>query len=1029
VKSSRFTNSRVAIIAITVASMVVAGLALPTAEAAGPPYSGPETQATGPAFFGPAPNPFPYCENPTYFDPFDENVNPIGRIDVDGTPNASVTTNGVTLAYELTAEGDPGGQYPGFFPFDGDGGDGDQPKGVEMASGDAAIVSLSEPLFYTQWVFTDVDRENEGFFVTPDWAGAEPGQIAVFGGDANFEFTGTSQTTATFNDTDTVGQDSEAIEGRVQVDLLGAANGISLLRDTGSGQSGFAIGGGCEPLGVAKEVTSAPTWNGTSFDVVYTIRVRNNLPSGATIAADIAAALAAAASGTLTGEPAGIELQNVVLEELLTDPAFSTIEAIAVVNTSGNVALNSDFNGDDEINLLAAGETIPAETEEEFVLTVQYTPDPAGPVGPTCVTGYQLLNQARVTGVADGVDVEDLSDEGADPDPGVNNGGNENDDPTVVVFDCPPVDADPTLEIVKTVLAGPAATCPDFAGGVAGEGAALEVELGDFVTYCISVRNPGAVDVNNVVISDPQAPADFDGEIGILAAGTETPLQFDLVVDESTPPRNVASVTGDDPNGGQLPPASDPANIELPEPPDLTPAIALSKTVLAGADADCSTAVEGTDEFVLGVTGDPITWCFVVTNTGDVALTNVLFTDTPAGITDLDLLDGAASPVLAVGASISFAEPGVIVAGGVDNVASVVGQPADDDGTPLPGVGPVSDENEAAINEAALDLAKTVIAGADADCAAAGELATVNIGSQVTYCFTITNTGGVTMRVEQVEDLTLGVTIPVPGDQIDLAPGDVVVVTHVATATADLMNTASASGTPIDPETGEPFPDVPPIVPTDPAEVEVLEADLALVKTNNGQQQSAVGDNLTYDLTITNNGPDAAVGVVVVDTLPDALLFFKLPEVDGWSCTSAGQVLTCEKATPLEPAASVTLSYGVIVLAAASAGDDLTNTASVTSDTPDPDPANNEDTETTTIVPPASPPASPPPNNPLPVVVINNPPPSPASPPNPVVADPVPPLAVTGGAYSRWLILMSAALTGIGGVMFVGGRRRSEDHR
>ena len=1020
-----FSRPYTAVVAVIVMSMVVAGLAVPTANAAGPPYDGPVTQATGPAFFGPAPNPFPYCDNPTYFDPFEENINPIGRIDVTGAPNASVTTNGVTMTYELTAEGDPGGRYPGFFPFGADGVAGDQPKGVEMASDDEAVIRLSEPLFYTQWVFTDVDRANEGFFVTPDWSDPNnPGQIAVFGGDSEFVFAGTTSIQAAFNDTDTEPQPSEALAGRVQVDLLGAASGISLVRDTGSGQSGFAIGGGCEPIGVSKELTNAPTWNGSSFDVTYTIRVRNNLPSAATISADVADALAAAASGFSSGAPTGIDLLGVTLEDLLVDPAFSSIDVVSNINTSGNITTNPNFDGDADINLLAVGETIPPESEEEFVLTLQYTPDVDGPVGPTCVTSYQLLNQARVAGTADGVPVIDLSDEGADPDPGVNNGDAGTDDPTVVVFDCPPVE-EPSIEIVKTVLAGPAATCPDFAGGVAGEGPALPVELGDTVTYCISVRNPGTVDVDNVVISDPQAPASFDGGIGVLAVGAEASVHFDLAVDDDTATRNVASVTGDDPAGGQLPPVSDPANIAPSAPPDPLPSITLSKTVLAGADADCANAVEGTDEFILAEEGDPVTWCFVVTNTGDVALTNVLFTDGPADIIDLDLLEGAAVPVLAIGASIEFDAPGLIPAGGIDNVASVVADGSDDAGTPLPGVDPVSDENDAAINEAGLDLNKTVIGGADGDCAAADELAIVNAGEPVTYCFTITNTGGVTMRVEQIDDVTLGITVPVPSAERNIAPGAVVVVSHVAIATQDLVNVAAAPGVPIDDDTGDPFPDTPAIVPEDPAEVDVLQADVSIEKTNNGRQQSFVGNHIPYELTVANAGPDPAVGVVVIDTLPPALRPFDVPVIDGWSCAATGQVLTCDKETPLAVGDSVTLTYQVQVLGLASPGDDLVNTATVTSDTPDPDPSDNEDTEITTVGEPPSPVL--PPDETFPIVVINNPPPGPVPAPSPAPTPPSPPLAITGGAYSRWLIMASAAMTGVGGVLFVTGRRRFDD--
>jgi len=109
------------VLAMVVSTLSLAAIGSPDAAAAGPAYSGPQTQSTGPAYFGPAPNPFPYCNNPLYFDPFPENENPQGSIDVTGAPNASVVTNDITLDFTLTAEGSPGTQYPGFFPGGGQG--------------------------------------------------------------------------------------------------------------------------------------------------------------------------------------------------------------------------------------------------------------------------------------------------------------------------------------------------------------------------------------------------------------------------------------------------------------------------------------------------------------------------------------------------------------------------------------------------------------------------------------------------------------------------------------------------------------------------------------------------------------------------------------------------------------------------------------------------------------------------------------------------------------------------------------------
>jgi len=73
-------------------------------------------------------------------------------------------------------------------------------------------------------VFTDVDQSNEGFFVTPQWTGPD-GQVAMFGGDGDFTFDGTTTSEAAFNDGDANGHPSESINGRVQIDLLGGSTG------------------------------------------------------------------------------------------------------------------------------------------------------------------------------------------------------------------------------------------------------------------------------------------------------------------------------------------------------------------------------------------------------------------------------------------------------------------------------------------------------------------------------------------------------------------------------------------------------------------------------------------------------------------------------------------------------------------------------------------------------------------------------------------------------------------------------------
>ena len=112
-------------------------------------------------------------------------------------------------------------------------------------------------------------------------------------------------------------------------------------------------------------------------------------------------------------------------------------------------------------------------------------------------------------------------------------------------------------------------------------------------------------------------------------------------------------------------------------------------------------------------------------------------------------------------------------------------------------------------------------------------------------------------------------------------------------------------------------------------------ADLALQKAASVAPR-AVGDTVTYTLTITNNGPSTAANVRVSDTLPAGLTFVSSPD-----CTAAGAVLTCVSGA-LASGSARTLTI-VARVGRAAAGTTLTNSATVSSTTPDPELANNTD--------------------------------------------------------------------------------------
>jgi uncharacterized repeat protein (TIGR01451 family) len=124
-------------------------------------------------------------------------------------------------------------------------------------------------------------------------------------------------------------------------------------------------------------------------------------------------------------------------------------------------------------------------------------------------------------------------------------------------------------------------------------------------------------------------------------------------------------------------------------------------------------------------------------------------------------------------------------------------------------------------------------------------------------------------------------------------------------------------------------------------------ADLAIVKTHSGD--FTTGQNGDYTITVSNAGPDSATGTTTVtDTLPTGLGYVSGSGA-GWSCSAAGQDVSCTHAGPLASGASLpalTLTVSVAPNAPAS----LTNTATVSNPTFDNVASNDSASDPTTIV-------------------------------------------------------------------------------
>ncbi len=122
--------------------------------------------------------------------------------------------------------------------------------------------------------------------------------------------------------------------------------------------------------------------------------------------------------------------------------------------------------------------------------------------------------------------------------------------------------------------------------------------------------------------------------------------------------------------------------------------------------------------------------------------------------------------------------------------------------------------------------------------------------------------------------------------------------------------------------------------------------DLTLTKTHVGDFTAGV--NGDYTITVGNNGPeDDAIGVTVTDTLPAGLTYVGFAGTN-WTCSAAGQDVTCTHPGPL-PAGTSLPDLTLTVLPDAGGAPSVDNTASVTSPSLDSDPSNNTAVDTTII--------------------------------------------------------------------------------
>ncbi|MEI3847067.1 DUF7507 domain-containing protein [Microbacterium sp. CCNWLW44] len=391
-----------------------------------------------------------------------------------------------------------------------------------------------------------------------------------------------------------------------------------------------------------------------------------------------------------------------------------------------------------------------------------------------------------------------------------------------------PVDPAPAIEMIKT-------------GGLE---AGATVATGERVEYTFTATNTGNVTLTNVWISDELAGLAeivyaWPGATGVLAPGqsvtaTATYALTQADIDAGTV-HNAATVAGTPPSGKTVE-DEDEHDVPLPQ----LPRIDLVKT--GALDGD-------------GGAGDVVTYAFTVTNTGNVTLSGVAIDDALAGLSEIAYAWPGEAGVLAPGERATATATYVLTqadvdAGGVDNTATATGNP--------PSGAPVSDEDDVTVPVVpgpGIDLRKT--SGLDRG---AGSVA----GDPVTYWFTASNTGNVTLTGVSISDELAGLSEIVyawPGEAGVLAPGESVTATAIYTLTqadvdaGSVDNHALVRGTSPEGRTVQDEDEVTTPLPQ--------HAAIGIVKTG-----KLSGDTITYTFVVTNRGAATLSGVEIADKLP-----------------------------------------------------------------------------------------------------------------------------------------------------------------
>jgi len=269
-------------------------------------------------------------------------------------------------------------------------------------------------------------------------------------------------------------------------------------------------------------------------------------------------------------------------------------------------------------------------------------------------------------------------------------------------------------------------------------------------------------------------------------------------------------------------------------------------------------------------TGTTVQWTFVVTNTGDVSLTEVVLTDDRAGALTCP------KNALAPGESMTCSASGPALAGQQRNVAGVTGKP--------PCGNAVTATNASHYHGVTPGIAiEKLINGEDADDSA--HAVQLPVGTSVLWSFVVTNTGDVALGDVSVSDSVIP-TITCPKNALD--PGESMTCTASGVADPGLdCDTGTAAGT----------WQATTVTSSDSACYRGNTASIAIEKRTNGADadtppgpEITVGAAVQWTYVVTNTGDVPLGSVSVTDNRGVAVSCPKttLAAGESMTCTASG---------------------------------------------------------------------------------------------------------------------------------------------